>query len=536
MRIASLLAATAIAMPVTAAAQSMPGMDMSASQHHAATAAAPKRTAKPPRRAPAHVKPAAAKARAGPSPVPAAQPAEDVAAMPGMKMDGHGGEAAATHGGATAGSATPAATEDHGAMDSASMAGMAQGAKDATTDGAMAGMDMHGMTGGLGSYSAARDASGTSWQPDSSPMDGIHGRRGGWSTMVHGYAALTYDNQGGRRGDTKTFVASMLMGMAQRPLGGGTLTIRAMGSLDPLMGKRGYPLLLATGETANGRTELVDRQHPHDLFMELSASYSHPLSDKLSGFVYFGLPGEPALGPPTFMHRFSGMANPEAPISHHWLDSTHVTFGVLTAGLVYEGFKLEASGFTGREPDQHRYDIERPRFDSWSVRATWNPTPDWSLQVSHGYMKSPEQLDPEVNQRRTTASASYNRPVRWRGADGNWQTTFAWGRNVNRPGRTTDAFLVESALTIRHHTVFGRVENVGKDELFADDPLNPLHGRMFNVTKVSLGYAYTLPVVRHVALDVGGLVSKYALPGALHGTYGSSPTSFMLFTRIKLAD
>src|ERR1700681_4065478 len=106
---------------------------------------------------------------------------------------------------------------------------------------------MHGMTGGLGPYSAARDASGTSWQPDSSAMDGIHGRLCGWSTMVRGYATLTYDNQGGRRGDTKTFVASMLMGMAQRPVGGGTLTLRAMGSLDPLIGKRGYPLLLATG-------------------------------------------------------------------------------------------------------------------------------------------------------------------------------------------------------------------------------------------------------------------------------------------------
>jgi hypothetical protein len=151
------------------------------------------------------------------------------------------------------------------------------------------------------------------------------GKSGDWSTMVHGFAALVYDDQGGPRSDQKAFAASMLMGMLQRPLRGGTLTLRAMGSLDPLIGKNGYPLLLATGETANGRTELVDRQHPHDAFMELSATYAHALTDKLSGFVYLGLPGEPALRPPTDMHRFSGMANPEAPISHHWLDSTHVT-------------------------------------------------------------------------------------------------------------------------------------------------------------------------------------------------------------------
>ena len=166
------------------------------------------------------------------------------------------------------------------------------------------------MRGDLAIYSMARDASGTAWQPDSSPMESIHGTFAGWSTMLHGHLGLVYDNQGGSRGDDKTFSESMLMGMAQRPLGGGALTLRAMLSLDPLMGPSGYPLLLQTGETANGRTELIDRQHPHDLFMELVGAYSHPIARKLSGFVYFGYPGEPALGPATFMHRFSGAANP----------------------------------------------------------------------------------------------------------------------------------------------------------------------------------------------------------------------------------
>src|SRR5581483_9098576 len=143
-------------------------------------------------------------------------------------------------------------------------------------------------------------------------------------------------------------------------------------SLDPLMGKRGYPLLLQTGETADRRTPLIDRQHPHDLFMELAGTYSVPLSEKSSMFVYFGEPGEPALGPPAFMHRFSGEDNPEAPITHHWLDSTHVTFGVATLGYVWNQFKLETSAFRGREPDQFRYDIETPKLDSYSFRASWN--------------------------------------------------------------------------------------------------------------------------------------------------------------------
>ena len=398
----------------------------------------------------------------------------------------------------------------------------------------MPGMAGHAMTGALGSYAMTRDASGTAWQPDSAPMQAIMGGVDDWSTMVHGFAALTYDNQGGARGDDKIFVSSMLMGMAQRPAAGGTLTLKAMGSLDPLMGKRGYPLLLATGETADGRTELVDRQHPHDLFMELSATYSRPLADKLSGFVYVALPGEPALGPATFMHRFSGSANPEAPISHHWLDSTHVTFGVATAGLVYDRLKLEGSVFTGREPDQHRYDIERPRFDSWSARLTWNPTANLSMQVSHGFLNSPEQLHPEEDVRRTTASVTYNLPV---GEKGAWQSTFAWGRNDPSGGHhavSTDAFLLESALQLDRWTLFGRAERVDKDELFGDEHSgNPLAGRVFTVGKLSLGGYRSVPVGK-VALDLGGLVSTYDLPRAIQGEYGSSPTSFMLFTRLRI--
>jgi len=113
--------------------------------------------------------------------------------------------------------------------------------------------------GVLGSYSMMRDASGTSWQPESTPMEAIHGLVGGWSTMLHGYVFSIYNHQGGRRGDSKAFSESMLMGMAQRPLIGGQVTLRGMISLDPLMGKDGYPLLLQTGETANGRTPLIDR-------------------------------------------------------------------------------------------------------------------------------------------------------------------------------------------------------------------------------------------------------------------------------------
>ena len=402
----------------------------------------------------------------------------------------------------------------------------------------MAGRDMQamgGMTGDLGAYSMARDASGTSWQPDSSPMSGVHGQAGGWALMAHGYATLSYDDQGGARGADKTFVESMFMGMGQHAEGGGLLTLRAMGSLDPLMGRTGYPLLLATGETANGVTPLVDRQHPHDLVMELAGVYQHPLVSELHGFLYAGWPGEPALGPATYMHRFSGEANPEAPIGHHWLDSTHITFGVVTGGMVWRDWKLESSWFKGREPNQNRYDFDHPRLDSWSVRLSWNPTPDWSLQASRGHLKSPEQLDPGQDQDRTTASATYNRSygagARW---GGDWQTTFAWGEDADHPGHVTNAYLVDTAASLGRHTLFFRAENVSKDDLF-DDETDRLHfGQVYNVSQYTTGYYYTVPFQRVFALDLGGLVTRYSLPQALNATYGADPTSFLLFTRVKL--
>lgn len=412
---------------------------------------------------------------------------------------------------------------DHATMDHAAMPGMDHSA-----------MPGHAMTGALGPYDMTRDASGTAWQPDSAPMWGIMGETRGWATMVHGYATLIYDDQGGPRGDDKAFVASMLMGMAQRPVGGGTLTLRAMGSLDPLMGKSGYPLLLATGETADGRTELVDRQHPHDALMELAAAYTRPLGGNVSGFLYLGLPGEPALGPATYMHRFAGLANPEAPITHHWLDSTHVTFGVATAGVSYKGLKLETSLFTGREPDQNRWDIERPRMDSWSVRATVNPTPNLSAQVSHGFLRSPKALHPEEDVRRTSASLTWNLPL---GERRNWQSTFAWGRNDPSGGdhsHVTDAFLLESAIQLGRWTVFGRAERVDKDELFGDEhDVDPLAGEVFTVGKLSLGGYHTVPFGK-IALDLGGLVSKYDLPRAIQPRYGSDPTGAMVFTRLRI--
>lgn len=387
---------------------------------------------------------------------------------------------------------------------------------------------MSGMAGFYGPYALTRESSGTSWQPDSTFLTGLHRLSGRWMGMVHGLVNLIYDDQGGPRGATQTFSNSWLMLLARRELSDGAFGVRLMLSADPLMGRDGYPLLFQTGETANGVVPLVDRQHPHDLLMEAAVTYSHDTSPDSSLYVYAGLPGEPALGPPAFMHRLSAVDNPQAPLGHHWLDSTHVSWGVLTGGFIWRNLKLEASAFNGREPDQDHYNIETGPLDSWAVRLACNPGADWSLQASSGHLVTPEQLEPGVNVQRTTASVSYNAPLAL-----SWQTTVAWGHNAPTAGQGSDAFLLESEVRLTPaHAVFARFERVGKDDLFLAG--QPLYGRLFVVNSLSAGYVHDFVQLGGVSLGVGALVSTYSYPSALNASYAYRPTSFMVFMHARL--
>ncbi len=366
---------------------------------------------------------------------------------------------------------------------------------------------------------------------DMEGMEGVMTQAGGWHLMAHGFVNSVFDHQGGARGDENTFSNSMLMGMASRPIGAGSLELHAMLSLDPAMGKGGYPLLFQTGETADGVTTLVDRQHPHDAFMELSATYAIALGDG-SAFIYGGLPGEAALGPPSFMHRFSGMRIPEAPLTHHWLDSTHITMGVATLGTTQGPITIEASAFNGREPDQFRWNIETRPFDSWSARLTWSATPALSLQASYGYLASPEELEPDLSVRRTTISAIYRTDI----AGSKWGTTLAWGRNDKRePGHEhkLDGWLLESALEINpQHSLFARAEQVNNDELFSGD--DSLAGQPMRVGKLSLGYIYDFARTGPVRWGIGALGSVFRVPGEAVPAYGAHPAAYMIFLQARL--
>lgn len=391
------------------------------------------------------------------------------------------------------------------------------------------GEGVHAMTGAFGPYAMTRESSGTAWQPDNSEHSGVHVMSGDWTLMGHGVLNLIYDHQSGPRGDDKVFAGGMLMGTARRPISNGTLQFRAMLSPDPLMGKRGYPLLLASGETADGIEHLVDRQHPHDFFMELSGSLSQSIGTKSSAFVYGGLPGEPAFGPPAFMHREAILDSPEAPISHHWLDSTHISFGVLTGGIVVDRFKVEVSRFNGREPDQHRWNIEAGPLDSTAVRVSWNPTDRLSLQGSWGYFKHPEQLEPDINQKRLSASMLHAGDIApgWKMAG-----TLAWGRKTG-DHHSDDAFVAEASLKHRKWTLFSRAEMTENRELVEGEDED--QHRAYRVGKVGVGAVYDVPIATNLSLGLGGLASLNFVPGGLAHDYGSHhPIGTMAFVRLRL--
>lgn len=375
-----------------------------------------------------------------------------------------------------------------------------------------------------------RDGSGTSWLPDESPMTGTMHQAGPWMLMLHGNVFLEDVQTTGARGDHEVGSVNWFMGMAQRDLGGGRLTLRGMMSLDPLtVGKCGYPDLLQSGELCNGAA-LHDDQHPHNLFMEVAADYRHAVSKAVAIEVYGAPVGEPALGPVAFPHRPSAMSNLMAPITHHWLDSTHVSFGVVTGALYGQRWKAESSVFNGREPDDRRYGFEFAPLDSYSGRFSLLPSSSWALQASAGHLKDAEQRPDGTRETvtRLTVSATYHRLVNNR----LWATTFAWGQN-RESGVPTSAFLAEtSAETSPRDLWFGRLEVVGKT---ATDLSLPFPGaEVFTVGKADVGYTRWLAEGHGLKTGLGGSVGVGWVPAALTPFYGGrSPLEFTVFLALR---
>src|SRR5216684_3941750 len=391
-------------------------------------------------------------------------------------------------------------------------------------------MEMH--AGPLG-IPEMRMGSGTSWLPDASPMHAAHYMLGRWTLMLHGKGFFQYDWQGGSRGSNQLGIVNWGMAAASRPLGGGQLQLRAMLSAEPwTIGSRGYPLLVQSGESYQG-TPLHDRQHPHDLVMELAALYERPVARNVGLSLYLAPVGEPALGPVAFPHRPSAADDPLAPISHHWQDGTHITFGVATAGVFTRAVKLEGSWFNGREPDEERtgFDYSGRKLDSYSVRLTANPGPRWSVSGWYAYLKSPEALHPDESLHRFGASALTTQGF---GKEGRWASALIWGANDPLgSGRVSNSVALESNLDLDGtNAIFGRAEYITKsaEELVISAP----PATEYDMGAVAVGYLRTVADIAGLSAGVGVRGSVNFVPSSLAAVYGRrTPLGLAVYLRLR---
>lgn len=314
--------------------------------------------------------------------------------------------------------------------------------------------------------------------------------------------------------------------------------LRSMLSLEPAtVTERRYPLLFQTGETAYG-DPITNAQHPHNFFMELSAQYAHNIGEYAVAAIYYGVVGDPALGPVAFPHRASAMEIPQATLGHHWQDSTHIASNVLTGVLTFPKVRIEASGFYGSEPGENRWTIDFGPMNSYSGRITFTPTPKWAAQVSAGRLTNPEALDPG-DVVRTTASVEYvvPRPNRnW------WATSLIWGRNWKTvPKYGSNAVLAETVFPIgEKNFISGRYEWSQRDELFANNPeleeqlIAQTGSLWFNVNSYTVGYTRDIFTFHGAQTGLGANISLYGIPASLKPIYGDHPAGVNVFLRIRL--
>jgi hypothetical protein len=334
------------------------------------------------------------------------------------------------------------------------------------------------------------------------------------------------------------------MAAAARPAGPGRLTLETMVSLEPLTigryvyrvdGERftagGSPQLFQTGESFR-QLPLVDYQHPHDLIMNLGLTFERR-GPRVGYAIGADLVGTPTLGPMPFMHRESARNNPQVPLAHHLLDSTHSTAGVVRVGITVADWRFESSAFRGAEPDEDRYDIDQPRLDSWAARVAWRRG-GWEAQLSGSKLHEPEWYAP-WDQTRFTASIAYAGTLAARPLS----ATAAFGQT--REFATPSAVDSRGALfewdwrAIRALTTYGRIEVVRKELLgvHVHVPGVPHPHYLSNVGAFTLGAVHDLAwfgLDRHGRVGIGGDVTLYQMSRDLQPIFGGS-ASYHAFVR-----
>jgi hypothetical protein len=371
-------------------------------------------------------------------------------------------------------------------------------------------------------------SSGTAMNPYSWQMPMKMTEAGTWNLMFMSQVFLVDTQQSGPRGADKFYSTNWFMASGIHKVGRGSLMLTAMVSLEPAtITNRSYPLLFQTGETAFGRP-LVDRQHPHDFIMSLSADFAYPLNRDTMLQLYYAPVGDPALGPVAFPHRASAMELPQATLGHHWEDSTHIADNVGTVAVRHKWLRVEASGFYGSEPNENRWNIDWGSMNSWAVRVSAAPTQNWLAQVSTGHITRPERQE-EGDVQRTTASLQYSRPM---DSGTSWSTSLIWGRNHEQlTHRNVDGYLLETLYpATRRNFLTGRIEVVDKDELALPATL----GTTFRIRAFTAGYTRDIATLHGIETGIGGNVTAYGIPSVITPYYGNHPWGVNMYLRFRL--
>jgi hypothetical protein len=354
-----------------------------------------------------------------------------------------------------------------------------------------------------------------------------------WSWTTDANAFFGYNYQQRKYADFSAWESqNWFMLGGNRAVGAGRLTVTGMLSLERFTMKAlGSPQLFQTGESYQ-RIPNVNYQHPHDLLMALGATY------RVGGprvRYAFGadLIGSPTLGPTPFMHRESGRNNPQVPIGHHSLDSTHISTGVIRFGVETGPMSFEASAFRGAEPDENRLNVERPALDSWAIRVGWQRGP-WQAQMSGGRLHEPEWFEP-YDVTRLTASIGFRGAI----ASRELAATVAWGQNhqFNGYDNTDDTYLLEWDFRATSATsVYGRAEKSAK-QIFGlgFHPQGFTHPHFYShVSALTLGAVRDLPTAGMGRVGVGGDVTWYPVMSDVLDLYDGSH-SFHVFLRWRPA-
>jgi hypothetical protein len=396
-------------------------------------------------------------------------------------------------------------------------------------------MDNMNMSGGMDGMNSSgmslmEEASGTSINPVAASAPMLMTSEGGWNLMFMGQAFLVDTQQAGPRGHDKFYSANWFMTGAQHSVGKGSFKVQLMLSLEPAtVTSRRYPELFQTGETAYG-IPLVDAQHPHNFIMGLGFTYAYPLSKDGVWEIYYAPVGDPALGPVAFPHRSSAAELPQAPLAHHWEDSEHIVYNVVTGAVMYKFIRWEVSGFHGAEPGENRWIVTPGAIDSWASRLSIFPNNHWMAQFSVGRLNHPEagQAGDVI---RTTASLHYTKARK----GGDWSSSLIWGRNhYTETGHNGNAYTLESVFPVsRKNILTGRAELVDKDELF--DMVPALNGQSFRIGVYTVGYSREIGTAFRVLDSALGVnATTYSLPGEIKPYYGDRPWGVSLYLRVRL--